>query len=178
MENFMKIFKKAQYVSILYSKIFALLGVILVLNPTGAFHLVSWTLGILFIIIGIYKVISYFITKKEGILYNYNLIYGLTAIIIGIISIIYMNIIGSMFRIIIGIWIIYTSFLSINSTLQLKAVGNKSWIYSLILSIIMFICGLYIIVSSGAIIVAVGIIMIICSIMNIIEDIVLIKNLN
>ena len=41
--------------------------------------------------------------------YNYDLIYGIIAIIIGIVTIIYSSAIGSVFRVIIGIWIIYSS---------------------------------------------------------------------
>ena len=80
-----------------------------------------------------------------------------------------MNVIGSMFRIIIGLWIIYMSFVGADSALQIKKNGNKSWLHTIVLSILMLICGLYIIFSSGAIIVAIGIIMLICSIINIIE---------
>ncbi len=178
MESFKKLFKRTQYVSILYSIILALIGIILILNPNITLHIISWTLGLLFIFAGIYKIVGYFVSKSEGILYNYSLIYGFTAIIIGIVAIVYMNVIGSMFRIIIGLWIIYMSFVGTDSALQIKKNGNKSWLYTIVLSILMLICGLYIIFSSGAIIVAIGIIMLICSIINIIENIIIMKYLN
>ena len=42
--------------------------------------------------------------------------------------------------------------------------------------IIMFICGLYVILNSGAIIVTIGTIMIVYSVIDIIEDVIFMKN--
>ena len=102
--------------------------------------------------------------------------YGLVACIIGIITIAYSSAIGSIFRIIIGIWIIYSSFIRMDLSVKFKTLDSKVWIYSLILAIIMFACGIYITVNSGAIIVTIGVMMIVYSIIDIIEDIIFIKN--
>lgn len=52
----------------------------------------------------------------------------------------------------------------------------QAWIYSLIVAIIMFLCGIYVTMNAGAVIVTIGIMMIIYAIMDIIEDIVFMKN--
>ena len=88
----------------------------------------------------------------------------------------YLNIIASIFRIIIGIWIVYTSFVRINASIQIKRVGSEAWIYSFILALIMFACGLYVIINSNAIIVSIGIIMIVYTVLDIIENIIFMKN--
>ena len=139
--------------------------------------MITWILGTIFIVIGISKIITYFKLKGNNDFFNYDLVYGLMAIVIGIIAMVYLNIIGAIFRIIIGVWIIYTSFVRINSAIQIKRFGSKAWIYSLVLAIFMFICGLYITVNSGAIIVTIGIIMIIYSVIDIIENIIFMKNI-
>ena len=131
-----------------------------------------------FMVIGIYKIINYFTSKENNDFYNLDLIYGLTAIVIGIVAMAYMNIIGSVFRIIIGVWIIYTSFVRINTALQIKKLGSIAWIWGLVLAIIMFMCGLYTVINPGTIIVTIGIIMIIYSIIDIIENIIFMKNVN
>ena len=59
---------------------------------------------------------------------------------------------------------------------KLKALKLNIWIYSLILAIIMFICGLYITMNSVAVIVTIGVMMIVYSIIDIIEDIIFMKN--
>ena len=64
-----------------------------------------------------------------------------------------------------------------NLSTKLKALSTTIWICSLLLSIIMFLCGLYITVNSGAIIVTIGIMMIIYSVIDIIENIIFMKNI-
>ena len=90
----------------------------------------------------------------------------------------YMDIIGSIFRIIVGVWIIYTSFVRVNEAIQLRRLNTKIWIFSLILAVCMFICGLYTIISANAIIVTIGAIMIAYSVLDIIENVIFMKNVD
>ncbi len=172
-----EIFKKTGLVSIIEALIFLILGIILVWKPDEVVNFISTILGIIFIIAGIYKIASYFVAKGNNEFYNYDLVYGIMAIIIGIIIMVYINIIGSAFRIIIGIWIIYTSLVRLNSAIKIKKLGSKVWIYSLAIAMLIFLCGLYVVINSGAIVATIGTIMIIYAIMDIIEDIIIMKNL-
>ena len=176
MEYIEKIFKKSGWISILESLIIAALGVILICKPEGTVKVIACILGSIFILAGIYKIINYISSKGRYNFYDYDLSYGLVACIIGIITIAYSSAIGSIFRIIIGIWIIYSSFIRMDLSVKFKTLDSKVWIYSLILAIIMFACGIYITVNSGAIIVTIGVMMIVYSIIDIIEDIIFIKN--
>lgn len=175
--NYMeKIFKKTGWVSILESVIFAILGAIIIWKPEGTVKTISYILGIIFIVAGICKIINYFGAKGKYDFYNYDLIYGLLACVLGIVTIVYSSTIGAIFRIIIGIWIIYSSFIRMSLSLKLKALELNVWIYSLILAVIMFICGLYVTVNSGAIIVTIGVMLIVYSVIDIIEDIIFMRN--
>lgn len=178
MEYLKEVLKKSGRASIIESIIFAILGIILVCKPEGTVKVITGVLGTIFIIIGIYKIIRYFISKGNNDFYNFELIYGLTAIVIGIVAMAYMNIIGSVLRIIIGVWIIYTSFVSINTSFQIRKIGGTTWIWSLVLAFIMFACGLYTVITPGTIVVTIGVIMIIYSVLDIIESIIFMKNVN
>ncbi|MCI9063715.1 MAG: hypothetical protein HFJ17_03840 [Clostridia bacterium] len=176
MEYIKKLFKKSGWISIIESVVFAILGLILIYEPDGTLNWISNILGAIFIIVGIYKIINYFLSKGENEIYNHEMIYGLMAVIIGIITIKYSTTIASIFRIIIGVWIIYSSLIRINLSLKLKGMDINVWLYSLILAIIMFICGLYIIMNAGTIIMTIGMVMVISSIIDIIEDVIFMKN--
>lgn len=171
-----KIFKKSGWISIIESLIFAILGAILIWKPEGTVKFIAYILGTIFIVIGIYKIINYVSSKGRYDFYNYDLIYGLMAVIIGIVTIVYSGTIGSIFRIIIGIWIIYSSFIRMSLSVKLKNLNLNIWIYSLIFAMIMFICGLYITMNSGAVIITIGVMMIVSSVIDIIEDIIFMKN--
>ena len=110
-------------------------------------------------------------------LYNLDLLYGLIAITIGIVTIMYSGAIETIFRIIIGVWIIYMAFVRMNFALKIRALDSKISISTLFLSILMLICGIYIISNSGALILTIGYIMIIYSIIDIIENIIFMKNI-
>lgn len=174
-EYIQKILKKTGYISILESILFAILGIILIVRPEETIKVISYILGACFILIGIYKIIGYIQMKGKNDIYNYHLIYGIMAIVIGLIAIIYSTTIGTVFRIIIGIWIIYSSVIRATSSLRLKALKSNMWIYTLILSIIMFGCGLYIALNEGTIIMTIGILMLIYAVMDIVENVIFIR---
>lgn len=79
--------------------------------------------------------------------------------------------------IIIGVWIIYTSFVRISTSLRIKRFGGNVWIWSLLLAIIMFICGLFTVINPGTIIVT-RIIMVVYAVIDIIENFIFMKNVN
>lgn len=173
MEYLEKIMKKTGIISIIESLIFIVLGAILVWQADLALKVISYILGACFIITGIIKIIGCIQANKDYFeFYNYELIYALMSIVIGSVTIYYSTAIETILRVIIGIWIIYSSFIKLSLSLKIKNVGHKAWIYSLILAVVMFACGLYIILNSGAILATIGIIMIIYSLIDIIEDII------
>lgn len=176
MENLKRILKNTGWSAIVESIVFIVLGIILTFKPEETVKIISGILGAIFIIIGIYKVIRYFVRKENENFYNYDLVYGLTAIIIGIVVMVYLSIIGSILRVAIGTWIVYTSFIRINSAIHMKRIGSKICFFSLILAFFIFACGLYMILNSGAIIRTIGIAMIVYSTIDIIENLIFIKN--
>lgn len=173
-----KIFKKSGWISILESVVFAILGAILIWKPEGTVTVISYILGTIFILAGIVKCFNYYRANGKYNLYNYDLVYGLMAIVIGFVTIAFGNAIVSIFRVIIGIWIIYSAFMRMNLSVTLKNLNMGSvWIASLILAIMMFIAGLYVTLNSGAVIVTIGAMLIAYSVMDIIEDVIFMKNI-
>lgn len=178
MEYLEKVLKKTGWSSLISSIIFAVLGIVLITNPEGTVKFVSYILGIIFILIGLYKVANYLSNKGKLDFYNYDMAFGVIAIILGIITIAFSNQIGNIFRILIGLWIIYSSIIRINFSFKFKNINSSIWIGSLIISIIMFICGIYIISNSGAIIVTIGIVVLAYAILDIIESLLFLSNIN
>lgn len=159
MEYFEKIMKKTGWTSLLSSIVFAILG-------------------IMFILAGAYKIISYYQNKGKYDIMNYDIAYGIIAIILGIATIAYSEQISSIFRIFIGIWIVYSSIMRFSLALKLKTISSNIWIYSIILAICMFICGLYTIFVSNLVVVSIGISILIYAIIDAIEDIIFLVNVN
>lgn len=177
MEYIEKILKKTGLSSLLTSITFAILGIILIMKPEETVKAVSCFFGIMFVLVGIYKIINYIRNKEKYNFYNYDMAYGIIAIILGMITIYYSKQIESIFRILIGLWVIYSSIIRMNLSFKLKKIDSNVWICSLIIAIIMLVCGIYIICNSGAIVITIGVIILIYSILDIIESLIFLNNI-
>ena len=178
MDYLQKILKKSGWISILISAIFAILGIILIWKPEETIKAISYVLGGIFIVIGLVRIIAYITAKGKSDFYNLDIVFGILAIILGIVTIIYSNMIATFLNLIVGVWIVYSALVRLNVSIKLKnKVNNRAWLYTLILAIIMLICGLYVIFNSTAIIAAIGIAFFIYSIIDIIEQIIFMVNI-
>lgn len=172
------LFKKAGYLSILSSVLFLLLGIMLIINPSAIAQAVFYIIGGIFIVLGISKIISYYISKNKNDFYNYNSISGIMYLLLGLFIIVFGSAIISFFSVIIGVWIIANGINKINFSFKMKDSGIKYWLLSLIISILMLIVGIYIIFVPGTLLATLGIILVIYSIMEIIENILFMINMN
>lgn len=176
MQYLKDLLKKSGWMSIAESLVFAILGIILIWQKDAIMSMIAYILGAVFILLGIIKVINYVQTKSKSDLYNYELIYGIMAVIIGIVIMVYSSTISKIFGIIIGMWIVYSSVVRASSALKLKQIKSNIWIYSLVIAVIMLICGLVVIFNTGAIPATIGAIMITYAILDIIENVIFINN--
>lgn len=176
MQYLKDLLKKSGWMSIAESLVFAILGIILIWQKDAIMSMIAYILGAVFILLGIIKVINYVQTKSKSDLYNYELVYGIMAVIIGIVIMVYSSTISKIFGIIIGMWIVYSGVVRASSALKLKQIKSNIWIYSLVIAVIMLICGLVVIFNTGAITWAIGAIMITYAVLDIIENVIFINN--
>lgn len=88
------------------------------------------------------------------------------------------DIILSIFRIIIGIWIIYSGIMNLRTVWIWKDLSSRLWLFSLVLTVIMIFAGVYILIYNGAILQTIGIIIVGYGIMDIIQNIIFIKKVD
>lgn len=173
------IFKRTAVTSILTSIIFAILGIIMIANPVETIEIVAAILGITIIVIGAEKIISYFVLKGNQDFFNYELIYGIIAILFGILIMAHSSTFAAIVRIVIGIWIAYTGLMKINMSLKLKSAGIKSWAVVLTVSTISLLAGILVMFSNtSSIVVITAVVMIVYAITDIIDEFIFIKNLD
>ena len=170
--------KKSGWADVLVSIAFAIIGIFMIVKTDLAVKIISYILGGIFIAMGIVKIIDYFLSKGKYDLYNYDLLYGIIAIVIGFITIFCSGLIESMFRIVIAVWIIYSGVMRLYLSLKLHTAQISIWSVSLILSIIMIIGGIYVFFQNGALVMTMGIIMLVYSIMDLIESLIFIKHVD
>lgn len=171
-------FKKVSIASIITSIAFGILGLVILFNPYETLTFLSLIIGIIIMIIGIAKIISYAVLKSNSEFSNLDLIYGIIAIIISVIMIANIDAIITIIRVILGIWIAYTGVMKLIYSLNLKKLGSSSWIAVLIMAILTIIAGIYIAIDSSILIMVFGVILVAYAIIDIIEQIILMINVN
>ena len=167
--------KKSGWSDILVSVVFAWIAIFMIVKPDSATKIISYILGGIFALYGVIKIINYFVAKGKYDFYNYDLLYGIIAIIIGLITIFYSGLIETMFRMVIGIWIVYSGLLRLSLSFKLHSAEVPIWSASLILSILIIVGGLYMIFESGALIVTIAIIMLMYAIIDLVESVIFVK---
>ncbi len=130
---------------------------------------------------GIFHVISYFKIPKEFMFFSFELAQGVLQVVFGIFCILKPEIVGSIFQIVIGIWILMSSVVRFQLALDLKRSGNANFIILVILSVITFILSLLIITdplsSFITLTTIVGIVMFVSETINIIEYVIILRKI-
>lgn len=170
-----KILKRASWSDIVVSIFFIIFGILLVSNSNAIVSMISIILGGIFVAIGIFKIIEYVSQGKED---NYLIGIGCAAILAGIVIMFATGIILSIFRIIIGVWIIYTGIMNLQTSAVWKDFKSRLWLATVIGSVITIIAGIYILANSGAILETIGMLIIIYGVIDIIERIIFMKNVD
>jgi uncharacterized membrane protein HdeD (DUF308 family) len=143
--------------------------------PDTIGSMIAAIFGAVFVIIGALKLVDYFSNNKED---KYTLAMSVAAIIAGAIIMFCADAIVSVFRILIGIWIIYSGILNLQTTIVWKGSDKKVWYLALVLAILTILAGVYVLVSPGAVMSALGVIIIVYGIIDIIENVVFIKEID
>lgn len=170
-----KFLKKSSWTDIVISFIITLFGIMLIARPDSIMSTISIILGSICCILGILRLIDYFSSDRKN---NYLLAMGIIAIITGIIIMFCADIILSIFRILIAIWIIYSGIMNLRTAIIWKDYKSRLWLFSLILSILTIIAGIYILVNTGAMLQIIGGIIVVYGIINIIENMIFIKKVD
>ena len=166
--------------SICISIMFIIIGIIMVIMPKMSLEILGVILSIILIINGIILMIT-------DIKLNNNFIpvdilpASILSILLGIMMLIYPNILSIIIPLILGTWFIMTSIFKIRLTLYLSKIKNTPWILLMLISILSIVCGFILILnpidSSVAITLFIGIVIIVYAISDITNMIVLKRNI-
>ncbi|MBQ2695049.1 DUF308 domain-containing protein [Candidatus Saccharibacteria bacterium] len=170
--------KKSAWSAVIESLAIIILGILLIIWPETMITVISYVVGIIFIVKGGYQIVNYLIEKGQNDFFNNSLLSGVISILIGITALVIGEDIAHVFRVIIGVFLIYESLVRMNTSIKLHSVGISSWSAILILSLIMLILGVFVTFNTGAIITLVGWMMILAGIVGIIGDIMFIQHVN
>lgn len=173
--------KKTFNASLVISIIFVIIGLFLFIKPDTTINVISYVMGGVLIASGLYSTYKYF--KAEGILsmFNFELVYGVLVIIAGLFLVFKPNLLGTLFPIILGIWIIINSVTKFQYALVLKKADNEDYLYTVLVSLLTFFWGILLLfnpfASALAITQIIGIFIIVYAVLDIIDNFIIRKNI-
>ena len=174
----MRRMKKVSWAAIFESLVIGVLGILLIINPTDVVKVIFYVVGIFLIIKGIYKIINYFAIHGKYDFFNNDLLYGIIALVFGILAIVLWEQLGKLIGIVVGAWMIYGALVRMNSAIKMHTAGVKEWFYVLLLAMVMMAIGIYMVVSVGAVLAVVGWMMVAAAVISILDDIIFIKHVD
>ena len=172
---FEKFLKRSSWTDIVISIIFIIFGVLLIAKPEETKGAISIILGILFIAMGVLKLIEYYTSETKD---DLMLTVALVAVIFGIIVIFASDSVLAFFRVILGIWIIVTGVMDLQTILIWKQVRSPYWTVALLLAIFMILSGIIILVNQGIVLTVLGGLIIAYGILDIIDRLIFMKKIN
>jgi len=155
--------------SLFNSILFLLFGIILFTNPGGILKFISYIAGGIFLVIGVFNILSYYRKiKKLNIEENKKLISGIIFIVISFIIVFLSSFIGTTIRLICGGWIIYSGISKLIDAINFK--GDKTKFYiNLSISILIILCGFYVALTANLVFSLLGLFIIIYAVLDIIS---------
>ena len=168
--------KKAAWSSAIESLAILILGILFVAWPEMMVKITSYVVGAFFIVKGAFQVINYFVEKGQNDFFNNGLLAGVVSVLIGITALVMGEDIANVFRIVVGIFIIYESLVRINTAVKLNAAGVGVWKYILLLSLVILVLGIFVTFNNVATVI--GWMMVLAGIMGIIGDAMFIQQVN
>lgn len=170
--------KQSAWMAVIESLATIIIGILLIAWPDVVVKTIAYIVGFFFIVKGAYQVINYFMVKGQNDFFNNGLLFGVVSILIGLAALLIGEEIANIFRIVVGIWMIYESLVRINTATKLYSAGIAAWKYILILALAMLILGVFITFYNGAVVTLIGWIMVLSGVIGIVGDIMFIQHVN
>lgn len=161
--------KKGKKRSLIYSIILLILGIFLTFNSGGVLNTIFNILGILVVLFGIYRFVTYYRLKSQLKIDDSSILMSaVMSILFGVLIILLSNILTNTIQIITGIWLLFIGISRLSET-DLSNLKNKNNLVSVIGATLIILLGLYTIFSENVVFVILGIILIIYSVLDIIN---------
>lgn len=166
-----QVIKKSAWMAFFESMASIILGLLLVIWPNEVIKIIAYVLGAFLAVKGAYRIINYFLNQGQKDFFNNDLFWGTVSVLAGITIMIIGEGIAGAFRIVVGIWIIYEALVRLNTTLKLNAAKVPAWRYTLLVSLLMLVLGIFVTFNDGAIVELIGWMMILSGVIGVVGDV-------
>lgn len=145
MESLDKKIKSMFITSIVFSIIYIAIGIFLILKPEDGLTIVSYILGIIFLIWGLVSMTKFFSKKESESYLEFGFILGAFVFIFGIIILIKPTIVSTIIPLLFGIWILLNGVTKLSYAITIFR-ENRSFV-SIIFSLVLIVLGILLVLN-------------------------------
>ena len=170
--------KKKAWGAVIDSLCLIVLGVLFIVLQDTMVKILAYVVGIFFIVKGGFQIIDYFMQKGQNDFFDNGLLAGVVSVLVGVAALVVGEDIANVFRVVIGILIIYESLVRINTASKLAAAGISAWRYITIVALLMLVIGVIVTFVSGSMIVLIGWLMVATGVIGVVGDVMFVQHVN
>lgn len=170
--------KKSAWFAVIESLALVVLGILFIVLQDTIITILAYIVGAFLIVKGGFQIITYFMEQGQNDFFNNGLLSGVISVLIGITALFIGEDIANVFRVLLGVLIIYEALVRINTASKLATARISNWRYILIVALMMLAIGIFVTFYSGAVVTLVGWMMILAGIIGILGDVMFIQHVN
>jgi uncharacterized membrane protein HdeD (DUF308 family) len=138
----MSLLKQLKWNLILLAVIFIALGIVLILWPGATMKTICYLLAAMLLALGVASLINYLRKDISGIIYRYDLVVGLCAILGGILVIVKVDKLTDLIPAVLGFLVTMSGILKMQNSVDMLRLGHGTWHVAFAMSIINIVAGI------------------------------------
>ena len=143
----MNLLKHLKWNLILLAVIFIALGVVLILWPGATMTTICYLLAAMLLAFGVVSLINYLRKDISGIIYRYDLVVGLSAILGGILIIIKVDKLTELIPVVLGFLVTTSGILKMQNSVDMMRLGHGTWHVAFAMAIINIAAGIVLLIN-------------------------------
>lgn len=138
----MSLLKQLKWNLILLAVIFIALGIVLILWPGATMKTICYLLAAMLLAIGVVSLINYLRKDISGIIYRYDLVVGLCAILGGILVIVKVDKLTDLIPAVLGFLVTMSGIMKMQNSVDMLRLGNGTWHVAFAMAIVNIVAGI------------------------------------
>lgn len=147
MEERMKILKELKWNLIVLALAFVTIGIIFLIYPVEVQTTACYIIAALLIVVGVISLVNYLRKDISGIIYRYDLVVGLSAILGGILVIIKIQELTELILVVLGFLVTISGILKLQNSVDMLRLGHGTWHVAFAMAIINIIFGIVLLIN-------------------------------
>lgn len=170
--------KRAAWSATFESIITVIFGVLLVAFQDNIVKVIAYLVGGFLLLKGGFTIANYMFSKEQKKGFNGELIAGILTFLVGLVIFLVGDKIIDIFRVLVGVWIIYEGLIRLSNAMRLRSAGVVNWSAVMAIAVIMLMFGTFITFFNGALTFLVGWFLIVTGLIGLFSDVMFMQNAN